>query len=63
LDHTKQYVEKIHYVEYAELAGHVHKLDVKLQRLWGSGSSLFAVCILAKPYHWPTTLCENKDGV
>jgi len=29
--------------------------------------SLFAVRMLATPYHfvvnWPTTLCENKDGV
>jgi len=50
-----------------ELAGHVHKLDVKLQSLCGSGFSLFAVCMLAKPYHfgvnWSTTVCENKDGV
>ena len=30
LDHTKLYVEKMHYID-AELAGHVHKLDVKLQ--------------------------------
>jgi len=35
-----------------ELAGHVHKLDVKLQSLCGSGFSLFAVCMLAKPYHF-----------
>jgi len=57
---------KIYYID-AELAGHLHKLDVKLQSLCGSGFSLFAVRILAKPYHfgvnWPTTLCENKDGV
>jgi len=40
---------------------------VKLQSLCGSGFSLFAVRVLAKPYNfgvnWPTTLCENKDGV
>jgi len=36
LDFTKPYVEKIHYVD-AELAGHVHKLAVKLQSLCGSG--------------------------
>ena len=51
----------------SELAGHVHNLDVKLQSLWESGISQFAVRVLAKPYHfgvnWPATLCENKDGV
>jgi len=31
----------------AELAGHAHKLDVKLQSLCGSGFSLFAVRMLA----------------
>jgi len=36
----------------AELAGHAHKLEVELQRLCGSGFSLFAVCMLAKPYHF-----------
>jgi len=50
LDHTKPYVEKIHYID-AELAGHVHKFDVKLQSLCESGLSLFAVRVLAKPYH------------
>ena len=35
----------------AELAAHVHKLDVKLQNLGGSGLSLFALRVLAKPYH------------
>jgi len=34
LDHTKPYVKKINSLD-AELAGHVHKLDVKLQRLCG----------------------------
>ena len=66
LDYTKPYVEKIHSID-AELAGHTHKLDVKLQRLCGSGFSLSVVCMLAKPHHfgvnWPTTLCENEDGV
>jgi len=66
LDHNKIYAEKIHYTD-AELAGHVHKLDVKLQSLCASGFSLFAVRTLFKPYHFvvnlPTTLCENKDGV
>jgi len=38
----------IHYID-AELAGHVHKLDVKLQSLCGRGISLFAVRVLAKP--------------
>jgi len=50
LDHTKSYIEKIHSID-AELAGHAHKLDVKLQSLCGSGFSLFAVRMLAKPYH------------
>jgi len=50
LDHNKPYVEKMHYID-AELAGHVHKLDVKLHRLYGSGFSLFALSVLAKPYH------------
>jgi len=48
LDHTQPYVEKIHYID-AELAGHVHKLDLKLQRLCGSGFSLFHVHVRAKP--------------
>jgi len=56
----------MHYID-AELAWHVHKIDVKLQSLCGSGFSLFAACILTKLYHfgvnWPTTLCEHKDGV
>jgi len=50
LDHTKLYVEKIHYID-AKLPGHAHNLDVKLQSLCGSGFSLFAVRILSKPYH------------
>jgi len=66
LDHTKPYIEKIHSID-AELAGHVHILDVELQSLCGSGFSLIAMRMLAKPYHlgvnWPTTHCENKDGV
>jgi len=40
----------MHSVE-AELAGHAHKLDMKLQGLCGSGFSLFAVRVLPKPYH------------
>jgi len=51
LDHTKPYVEKIHYID-AELAGHVHKLDVKRQSLCESVFSLSAVGMLAKPYHF-----------
>jgi len=50
LDNAKPCIEKIHYID-AELAGHVHKLDVKLQILCGSSFSLFAVRIVAKPYH------------
>jgi len=30
LDHTKRYIEKIHCID-VEPAGHVHKLDLKLQ--------------------------------
>jgi len=64
LYHAKPYIEKIHYID-AELAGHVHKLDVKLQSMWWRGFSLFPVRILAKLRHfgvnWPT-LCENRDG-
>jgi len=51
LDHTKPYIEKIHHID-VELAGHVQELDVKLRSLYGSGFSLFAVRILAKPYHF-----------
>jgi len=51
LDHTKPYVEKIHSID-AELAGPAHKLDVKLQNLCGSDFSLFAVRMIAKPYHF-----------
>ena len=47
LDHARPYVEKIHYID-AEQAGHVHKLDVKLQNLCESSLSLFTVRILAK---------------
>ena len=51
----------------AELVGHAHKIDMKLQSLCGNGFPLFAVDMLAKPYYlgvnWPTTLRENKDGV
>jgi len=65
LDHTKLYVEKMHYID-AELAGHVHKLDVKLQSVWVAFLCLLCV-FLPKPcpfgVNWPTTLCENKDGI
>jgi len=57
---------KIRYAD-AELTGHVYKLDVKLQILCGSSFSLFAVCILAKSYHfgtnWPTTLRKQRLGI
>jgi len=66
LDHTKRYVEKIHSVD-TELARHAHKLDVKLQRLCGSGLFLFVVRMFAKPYSFgvnlPATLCESKGGI
>jgi len=58
LNHTKPYVEKMHYID-AELAGHVHKLDLKLQSLCGSGFSLFAVRVLAKPYQLWSKLTNN----
>ena len=53
LGHTKSCAKNIRkvYID-VELAGHVHKLDVKLQSLCGSGFSLFAVRMLAKPYHF-----------
>jgi len=43
------YVEKIHSID-AELAGPVHKLDVKY-RVCAEVTFLFAVRMLAKPYH------------
>jgi len=51
LDHTKPYIERIDYMD-SELTWHVHKLDMKLQSLCGSGFSLFAACILAKLCHF-----------
>jgi len=42
LDHTKSYLEKIHYID-TELVGHLHKLVVLPQSLCESGFSLFAV--------------------
>jgi len=60
------HLEKMHYTD-TELAGHVHKLDVKLQSLCGSGFSFFALRVLAKSYHiaanWPTIFYENRDGI
>jgi len=50
LEHTKPYVGKTNSTD-SEEAGHADILDVKLQRLCGSGFSLFAVRMLAKPYH------------
>jgi len=50
LVHTKLNSEKKNYID-AELPGHANKLGVKLQSLCGSGFSLFAVRVLAKPYH------------
>jgi len=49
----------------AKLARHAHKLNVKLHSLCGSGFSLFAVRMLAKPcgLNYATILCENKDVV
>jgi len=65
LEHTKSYIEKIHYID-AEVAEHAHKLDIKLQSLCGSGFSLFAVHMPAMPYHlgvnWSTTHSKIKDG-
>jgi len=50
LEHTKSYIEKMQSIA-AELAEHAHELDVELQNLCGSGFSLFAVRMLAMPYH------------
>jgi len=67
--HAAIWLQVVHhcYTVYAELAGHIQKLDVKLQSLCGSGFSLFAVRMLAKHHHlgvnWLTTHCEAKDGV
>jgi len=52
LDHTKSYIEKIHSAE-AQLAGHAHKLDVKLQGWCGSG-------LKKKRSH--VALCERNSG-
>jgi len=41
----------MHYID-AEPAGHLRKLDVKLQSLCGSGFSFFALRVLVKPYHF-----------
>jgi len=68
LDHTKPYVEKIHYID-VELAGHVYKSDVKLQSLCGSGFSLFAVCCVHACQALPlwseltNNTMRNNDGV
>jgi len=66
VDHTKSYIEKIHSID-AELTGHAHKLDVKLKSLCGSVFSIYAVRMLAKPYHlgayWLTTHYQNQDVV
>jgi len=43
-------LKKINSID-AELAGHAHKLDMKLQSLCVNGFSPFAVRMLAKPYH------------
>jgi len=48
LDHAKPCIEKIRYID-AELAGHVYKLEVKLQSFCGNSFSLFAVRIFAVP--------------
>jgi len=59
LDHTKPYVEKIHSID-AELARHVHKLDVKKpQKLCGTGFSVFC----AHACQAQLTTLWNKDGV
>jgi len=63
--HAKSYIEKTQCTD-AELAGHIHKLDVKLQSLCVIGFSLFAVSIFAKPLHLSeltNNTLRNKDGV
>jgi len=65
LNHTKRYAEKIHSID-AELAGHVHKLHLKVPSSCASGFSLFAARMLAKPCHFevnlPTTLSKTRMG-
>jgi len=68
LDLAKPYVEKctIYCGHWTSRACRLHTHDVKMQRLYGSGFSLFALHVLAKPCHfgvnWPTTFCEKKMG-
>jgi len=50
LNHTKSHIEKIHSIN-GELARHPHELDIKQQSWCGGGFYLFAVRMLAKPYH------------
>ena len=52
----------------AEPAGHVHKLDMRLQSL--RGNVFFSYCCVRAcqalsqlGVNWPITLCENKGGV
>ena len=51
---TKPHVDKMRYID-TELAGHVHKLDVKLQRLCGSGFSLLCAFL-------PSLVWRQGDG-
>ena len=58
LEHTESCIEKIQSID-AELVEHALKLDVKLQSLCGSGFSLFALRMLAKPYYLRSELTNN----
>jgi len=58
-------LKKIHYRCWTSRA-YTYTWRETAEFVW-SGFSLFVVHMLAKPYdlrvNWPTTLCENKNGV
>jgi len=72
LDHSKPHDEKIQYID-AELAGHVYKLDVKLQSLGRSDSSCLLCAFLlsliidqqhfSKTNMWYNSLPSNLNAV
>jgi len=57
LDRTKPYVEKIRYTD-AELAGHAHKLDVKLQSL--TFLCLLCACLPSPTLEWISGVASPK---
>ena len=66
LDHTKPYIENIHYAD-AELSGHAYELDVKLQSLCGSCFLCFLCAFSCQALPLWSELTNNtlrkKDGV